>query len=185
MNIITTDFTPPRIPSAFLPDGTASPTLKRRFLSRIFVPTGTECHLWGGRRKEHEGGLIQVNNKDIPVRRLAWIIANGPIPPGFHVRSTCRVPLCVNPLHLTLIDPTAPKVPAPKEKLPPKPRGKPSKFTPEDIQSIRHRRFVDGETYRSIAKTYDVVEPTIHAICTGKTHADVPFSPNHTPKQLP
>jgi len=177
MNLITTHTFKD---TAFRHDGTASPTLSRRFLSRLFHDPNTECHLWGGRRKEGKGGLIKVNGKDMSVRRLAWIIANGPIPPNKHVKSICEIPFCVNPLHLTLSDP-----PQAKEKLPPKPRGKPSKFTPEDIQSIRHRRFVDGETLRSIAKTYDVVEPTIHAICTGKTHAGVPFSPDHAPKQLP
>lgn len=180
MNLITTHTFKD---TAFRPDGTASPTLARRFLSRLFHSPSSECHLWGGRRNS-EGGQIKVNGKDFTVRKLAWIIANGPIPPGFHVRSTCRVPLCVNPLHLTLIDPTAPKVSAPKEKLPPKPRGKPSKFTPEDILSIRSRRLA-GETYRSIAKTYDVVEPTIHAICNGKTHTDIPLAPGTEPKQLP
>ena len=59
------------------------------------------CLEWTG--LNHLGyGRISVANKTIATHRLAWELANGPIPEGICVCHTCDNPPCCDPAHLFL-----------------------------------------------------------------------------------
>lgn len=67
------------------------------------------CHVWiGAKQPEGYGHLRDHKGEAGPpdmhyrAHRLAWILANGPIPDGLLVRHKCDRPSCVNLAHLEL-----------------------------------------------------------------------------------
>jgi hypothetical protein len=70
--------------------------LEQRLKSRLVLDPDTGCHLWNGTRK---GGYGQIASC---AHRLAWELANGPIPKGMQVLHRCDEPRCCNPDHLFL-----------------------------------------------------------------------------------
>ena len=66
----------------------------------IAVPE-SGCFLWT-RGATHNYGYLYFNKKVQRANRIAYELANGPIPDGLIVRHKCDVPLCVNPNHLIL-----------------------------------------------------------------------------------
>lgn len=54
---------------------------------------------WAGYGKIGEGGR---GGKILATHRVAFMLANGPIPPGKHVLHRCDYPPCCNPRHLFL-----------------------------------------------------------------------------------
>jgi hypothetical protein len=79
-------------------------TLLQRFWSKVDKGNGTGCWLWTG-SKSGSLGYGQVRNEQGEsefAHRLAWRMANGPIPDGLYVCHTCDTPPCVRPTHLFL-----------------------------------------------------------------------------------
>lgn len=74
--------------------------LPERFLDRTVPEPNTGCVLWcagGGKYGSMSwGGRVWIAS------RLAWHLANGPIPVGRFVCHRCDTPGCVNPEHLFL-----------------------------------------------------------------------------------
>lgn len=66
------------------------------------------CHEWtgsiipGGPRTTGGYGLIHRNGRTVYAHRVAWELANGPIPRGKQVLHTCDNRRCVNVAHLRL-----------------------------------------------------------------------------------
>ena len=82
--------------------------IEARFSSKVnktvgFGPEG-ECWKWEGGINSNGYGAMQVADRMIGAHRIAYDIANGPIPTGGLVRHSCDTPLCVNPAHLLLGD---------------------------------------------------------------------------------
>jgi hypothetical protein len=78
------------------PQRRAVRALDQRLKSKLVLDPDTGCHLWTGTEK---GGYGQIA---ICARRLAWELANGPIPRGMQVLHRCDEPRCCNPDHLFL-----------------------------------------------------------------------------------
>jgi HNH endonuclease len=70
--------------------------LERRLKAGLVVDPDTGCHVWTGAKQGKYGQL------HVGVHRLAWELANGPIPKGMHVLHRCDNSRCCNPDHLFL-----------------------------------------------------------------------------------
>lgn len=71
-----------------------------RFWSK--VDKSGECWLWIASRLSGGYGQFQMGGRPHAAHRAAWILANGPIPPGLHVLHSCDNPPCVRLDHLRL-----------------------------------------------------------------------------------
>jgi len=67
--------------------------IAERLRARIVVAV-SGCHEWTGYRDSDGYGSISVDGKMIATHRLAWFLANGPIPPGMQVLHHCDNPPC-------------------------------------------------------------------------------------------
>jgi len=73
-------------------------TVADRLLSGLVrMPNG--CLEWTG-CTSHGYGLIGVNGNQVQAHRVAWELANGPIPAGMEVCHKCDRPPCCDPEHL-------------------------------------------------------------------------------------
>jgi hypothetical protein len=70
-----------------------------RFWARV-EKLSTGCWEWSGFRNLARGGYGYVEGRR--AHRVAWELANGPIPEGLHVCHRCDNPPCCNPSHLWL-----------------------------------------------------------------------------------
>lgn len=67
-----------------------------------FISVQGECHLWTGHTAGNGYGSIRTEDGPRYAHRVAWELANGPIPDGLYVLHRCDTPRCVNPAHLFL-----------------------------------------------------------------------------------
>ena len=68
--------------------------------SRTIPEPMSGCFLWVGREDGRGYGKIVINGKRALAHRVAYEIANGPIPIGRKLDHLCRNHSCVNPRHL-------------------------------------------------------------------------------------
>jgi hypothetical protein len=66
------------------------------------VDTSGECWLWTAARDKGGYGLLTVNGTMMKAHRIAWELANGPIPDGLWVLHHCDTPACCRVSHLYL-----------------------------------------------------------------------------------
>lgn len=64
--------------------------------------TATGCWEWAGRRRSGYGRVYH-NGRTVQAHRLAYTLANGPIPSGLTIDHLCRNRACVNPAHLEAV----------------------------------------------------------------------------------
>jgi hypothetical protein len=75
-------------------------TLAERFWLR--VQKGRSCWEWTGVRNPQGYGVMRVGESNMQAHRVAWEVANGPIPVGLNALHRCDNPGCVRPDHLWL-----------------------------------------------------------------------------------
>lgn len=79
--------------------------LFERLAEKVAVNAVTGCHEWTGGRKSTGYGVLWANGKQRLAHRVAWELANGPVPAGRHLDHLCRNPSCVNTAHLEPVTP--------------------------------------------------------------------------------
>lgn len=86
--------------------GGPEPTpIEDRFWSKVNRESASGCWLWTAATIRGYGQIIgwrQGKKRPLYAHRVAWELANGPIPAHLSVLHKCDVPLCVNPDHLFL-----------------------------------------------------------------------------------
>lgn len=80
-----------------------------RFYAKASLPNENGCMLWLGAPGHMGYGHIRMlfstgNGNPILAHRIAYTLANGPIPDGMLIDHICHVRLCVAPAHLRLAD---------------------------------------------------------------------------------
>ena len=124
-------------------------TVAERFESK--VDRSGEHHLWMGAKARDGTGQVRVDGKLMTTSRLAWELANGPLPANVRVKSCPDEPACVRLDHLALLNLAVPT------KGQRSPRGGGSK---REIRkgvwqlSVTVGKFADGST-RRVHRTVD------------------------------
>jgi len=79
-------------------------TIRERFDARVAKAGPDECWVWKLKPGLAGYGCLSMGHGNSPVyaHRVAWELANGPLPEGLLVRQRCGNRLCCNPAHLFL-----------------------------------------------------------------------------------
>ena len=89
-------------------------TLSELYQRAVLVPL-SGCLIWSGRMNQSGYGQIGISRnhaaelgigQTILVHRLAWDLANGPVPDGLQLDHLCRNRSCINVAHLELVTPS-------------------------------------------------------------------------------
>ena len=64
-----------------------------------------DCLIWTGSKSAGVYGTVWHDGRYHQAHRLAWELANGPIPNGMFIDHKCHRPLCVNTAHLRPVTP--------------------------------------------------------------------------------
>lgn len=107
--------------------------------------------------------------------RVGWTLHYGPIPAGTYVCHRCDNPACNNPRHLFLGTPSENSMDREAKGRSNRRRGervRTSKLSNDDVRSIRVRNR-QGESARSIARSFGMAHATINKILVGNAWTHV------------
>lgn len=135
--------------------------------NRSVPEPNTGCVLWLG-RVDRKGYARVDFDETSRAHRAAWILANGPVPPGLFVCHKCDVRSCINVQHLFLgtqeenmADMVA------KGRSGHGERAGTAMLTWEDVTEAR-RRATEGESSPELAREYGVTRDYMRRIIDGK-----------------
>ena len=137
-----------------------------RFYLKVRRTSG--CWTWTGSKCSNGYGQIYVNGRLQQAHRVAWELANGPIPPGFWVLHRCDNRACVLVAHLFLGDRAANTADMlAKGRSVRGERNGRSRLTPNDVAEVKRLRSC-GYTQQAIADQLGMAQPTVSEILGGK-----------------
>lgn len=142
------------------------PIYAKVFAKRWKENPETGCWEWTFGRLTDGYGRFKIDGKEEYVHRVAWEMANGPIPEGLLVCHTCDVRNCVNPAHLflgTTLENVRDSIA--KGRFTRGERQWNSKLTDTAVRMIRRSSRPLGE----LAEEYDVTESTIRNVLNRRT----------------
>ena len=166
--------------------GSNGRTLAERFWPKVSIdPDG--CWLWTAAHRKTGYGQLRFHGKLLTASRVAWELANGPIPVGLDVLHRCDNPPCVRFDHLFLGDARANALDMVAKgrgvwSVPPQPtteqraRGERHgmhKLTEENVRAIRSRYAAGDESQYALAAAFGVTRPMIGYIVRRKNWAHV------------
>ena len=141
-----------------------------RYWEKVEVRGPDECWEWTGGRFGSGYGELTVDGKGLSTHRLAWELANGPIPQGMLVCHHCDNPTCCNPAHLfigTAADNNCDKVKKGRSARGAK-HGR-AKLTQTDVRQIRKLWAAGEYTQRELGDRFGVRRRHINRIVNKKT----------------
>lgn len=149
--------------------------LKERFMRFVSPEPMSGCWLWLGPTTGRPPGYgaISIDGKTRKAHRLAWEMANGPIPDGLHVCHKCDNRLCVNPRHMFLgtnAENTADKVRKGRQL-----KGRQiqlCKLSDEQVVELRELR-ATGVLLRVLADRFGLTKETVSHLVSGKYRPNV------------
>jgi hypothetical protein len=142
----------------------------KRFKSKIAVrPNG--CHEWTSFKDNCGYGRFMFGSNGVVLaHRVAWEIANGPIPEGIKVLHKCDNPKCVNPEHLFLgTQQDNMNDMYSKGRGPVGEKASSHKLTKEQVIHILNSYRKDKRTITALAKEYSVSYSSIKYIVKRRT----------------
>lgn len=128
--------------------------------------TDTGCVLWAGHRDAAGYGIAGRAK----AHRLAWIVANGPIPDGLCICHHCDNPPCINPAHLflgTICDNNVDRMV--KDRGTFGERVHTARLTVDQVTEIRKRHAMGAVGPIMLAKEYGVAEATIFKLLSRRS----------------
>lgn len=161
--------------SGLIPVPEISEQGRTRFFAKVQKGEPHECHPWIARRDAKGYGIFYANDESFRAHRVAWVIANGPIPDGLLVLHRCDNPSCVNPEHLFLgtnADNAADKVAKGRVSRQKGELCGTSKLTDQGVRSMRTMRKL-GISIRDISLHFQVTKSAVKAVLYGKTWSHV------------
>jgi len=156
-----------------------------RFWSKVRIRGLDECWPWSACKAGMGYGYFRLNGMSFTGQRVAWTIANGPVPAGLCALHRCDNPSCQNPAHLflgtradnlhdmwskgrgVLLPNIFPELRSRGEQC------RTAKLTPEKIRDIRRRYASGGVTQAVLGKQYGVDQADISRIVAHKSWAHV------------
>ena len=148
-----------------------------RFWAKVVKHEGDSC--WDflgavrGGTSRYKIFMRSGSNKMVYAHRYMYALVVGEIQAGLVVRHKCDNRFCVNPSHLCVgsyADNSHDAVE--RGRTARGERGGTSKFTEEDVHEIR-RLWRSGVRQVELARRYNVTQPAISAVCTGKNWGHV------------
>jgi hypothetical protein len=139
-----------------------------QYLEHHTIPvTECGCWIWTGPVSKRTGyGQMALKGKPFMPHRVAWEVANGPIPAGLFVLHRCDIRTCVNPDHLFLgSHKQNMRDMKDKSRAASGERNGSAKLTIDDVKAIRNSEL----SYARLASIYGVVWATIQNIKSAKT----------------
>lgn len=155
------------------------------FWRKVNQGVPNECWPWRASCKVDGYGQITYQGQPWRAHRLAYVLTNGPIPAGLVVMHLCDNRSCCNPLHLsigTVVGNNADMRAKGRQRGAPgdkngsclhpesRPRGENhcrSKLREQDVLQMKQMRLF-GNTYKTIARYFDVHLATAHRAVTGR-----------------
>ena len=164
---------------------TATPDVVERFWRFVSRGDAGTCWEWTGSRDRDGRGRFAVKRRPHNAPRVAWVIANGPIPDGVYVLHRCDNPACVNVEHLFLgthqdnMDDRTAKGRWRGYAFKCGERNHKSKLTDAQFASIIERRAA-GEKVRALAREHGIAHSALW-----RRLRDVATTPASAPTSLP
>lgn len=137
-----------------------------------YTVDGNGCWVWNWSVQRKGYASVWIDGRGVKAHRVAYELANGPIPEGMVIRHTCGNPSCVNAEHLragTLTENTRDMVAAGNQCH--------QKLTLDDAAEIRQLFAAGGISRREIARRYGVSSGAIALIVANKTFYDPDYTP--------
>lgn len=78
----------------------------RRFTSKLLLNEATGCREWQAGKDKDGYGKFKADGVTWRAHRYAWVVVNGPIPPGLVPDHLCKNHACCEASHLELVTPT-------------------------------------------------------------------------------
>jgi len=141
--------------------------LSERDVARFWtkVRRGDGCWLWTGKvtvRAPLPRGHFTIDGRPFLASRVAWTIANGPIPDGLFVLHRCDDGVCCNPAHLflgTRSDNTLDMIAKGRRVQP--------RRLPDDVMRAMLARVAAGESSTVVAAEHGIRQSTLSNITHG------------------
>jgi hypothetical protein len=140
-----------------------------RFWSKVRVGLPEDCWEWLANENDNGYGRVTQDGQNLRAHRVAYEIANGPVPDGLIVLHKCDNRKCCNPAHLmagTHADNFADMVAKGRERWSKGSQHPKAKLTPDDVAQIR----ASNDNNAILAERFGVSKSSISMVRNYRRH---------------